>query len=209
MVTAPTDLTESEHRAAASASLDALFAGNQRFISGETLDHRVSEVQRAELAAGQNPMAAVFGCVDSRVPPEVLFDLGLGEVLTIRTAGQALGGAALGSIEFGVRALGLELLVVSGHNGCGAVAAALAPDPLGGPLGDLRAELVERLEASGAPTEPDQASIANVLGTIAELRAMDWLLTPSGHAPVVVGLVHDLATESIAIVDDGGLDLRA
>jgi carbonic anhydrase len=81
--------------------------------------------RRSEVAQGQSPFAIVLGCVDSRVPPELIFDQGLGNLFVIRTAGQVLDRAALGSLEFGVAELQVPLLVVLGHQRCGAVKAAM------------------------------------------------------------------------------------
>jgi len=79
----------------------------------------MSPARRAELAEGQDPGALILGCVDARVPPEVIFDQRLGDLLTIRTAGQALSGGAAGSVEFGTNVLAIPLVVVLGHTECG------------------------------------------------------------------------------------------
>lgn len=105
---------------ALSQTLKRLKDGNLRFVSGKTaLD--VSEVRRTKVAYQHKPFAAVLSCADSRVPPEIIFDQGLGELFVIRTAGAVLDQAVLGSLEFGVAELRLPVLVVLGHSRCGAV----------------------------------------------------------------------------------------
>ncbi|MDY6049998.1 MAG: carbonic anhydrase [Corynebacterium sp.] len=106
---------------------EALAAGNKRFTSNEELLHpNRGAVRRHELTTGQNPYACVFGCSDSRVPPELLFDAGLGDIFSVRTAGETLDLAVLGSLEFAVVALKVKVLVVLAHEKCGAVAATAA-----------------------------------------------------------------------------------
>lgn len=104
-------------------ALQRLLEGNRRFVENKpALDG--SEKRRREVAAGQRPFAAILGCVDSRVPPELIFDQGLGELFVIRAAGEVLDRAVLGSIEFGVAELKIPLLMVLGHKNCGAIKAA-------------------------------------------------------------------------------------
>ena len=86
--------------------------GNKRFMTTNPLYPNLTSERRAEVAKGQNPFAIIFGCVDSRVPPELVFDQGLGDLFVIRTAGQALDDAVLGSIQFGVEKLNIPLVMV-------------------------------------------------------------------------------------------------
>ncbi len=104
-------------------ALDALVRGNRRFAISEPVHPRFDMATRARLASGQRPFAIVLACVDSRVPPELVFDRGLGDLLVIRTAGNVLDEVAMGSIEFGVSVLKSPLLMVLGHDRCGAVEA--------------------------------------------------------------------------------------
>jgi carbonic anhydrase len=196
--------TSDESRARAATSLRDLVAGNRRFADGVPDPRVVTESQREALLAGQHPKAVLLGCVDARVPPEVVLDQTVGDLLAVRTAGQSLAGVALGSIEFGVRVLGLSLVVVLGHTGCGAVLAALSDDHPDGHLGELTGEVADRLtEVVGA--DPVRATGANLQATVAALRAMPTLRTPAGHAPFVVGLLYDMATGLVTVADDGGL----
>lgn len=117
-----------------------LVDGNQRYASGSPAYPQQDAARRESLAGGQQPTAVVFGCGDSRVPVELLFDQGLGDVFVVRTAGQALDDAVLGSLEFGVEPLQVPLLVVLGHSSCGAVGAAMAAAETGEfPSGHVRA----------------------------------------------------------------------
>ena len=103
-----------------------LFAGNRRYVAGETEHPNQSGERRAEVAGGQAPFAIVLGCSDSRVPPEIIFDAGLGDLFVIRVAGNIIDDAVLGSIEYAAVHLGTPLVVALGHAGCGAVTAAVS-----------------------------------------------------------------------------------
>src|SRR3972149_2990070 len=109
----------------ADQALQRLKEGNQRYVSMKPIHPNLSIERRTEVAKGQKPFAIIFECVDSRVPPELVFDRGLGDLFVIRTAGQALDNAGLGSIEFGVEELNIPLVMVLGHEKCGAVAATI------------------------------------------------------------------------------------
>ncbi len=111
---------------------------------------RAGHVRRA-LVVGQHPFAVVLGCVDSRVPPELVFDQGLGDLLTVRSAGEVLDEAVLGSLAYGVLELGVPLIVVLGHQGCGAVAAAVHAAPASGRSPDRRGGHRERPPGPGTP----------------------------------------------------------
>ncbi len=101
-----------------------LVAGNARFVAGRMLHPSQGVEHRAELSAGQAPFAVVFGCSDSRVAAEIVFDQGLGDTFVVRTAGHVIDTTVLGSIEYGVEVLGAPLVVVLAHDQCGAVTAA-------------------------------------------------------------------------------------
>lgn len=111
---------------AADKALARLREGNHRFAAGTRSETNLNLAQRAELAEGQNPFAIIFGCSDSRVPPEIVFDQGLGDLFVIRVAGNIVAPAEVGSIEFAAAELGARLVVVLGHTQCGAVRATLA-----------------------------------------------------------------------------------
>ena len=197
-----TEVVDDRERAA--DALRTLIEGNRRFATGDASAHSIDATTREALLVAQHPIATVLGCVDSRVPPEVVFDQGVGDLLTVRTAGQSLAGVAVGSIEFGVRVLGTPLMVVLGHTGCGAVLASMSDDTPGGHLGDLIGEVGERLtELVGH--DPVRATGANLDATVAALRALGTLCTPSGTHAWVVGILYDMATGKVEVTDDAGL----
>lgn len=107
-------------------ALERLREGNRRFVSGvRSLDTLMSGTRRDELVAGQEPFAVILGCSDSRVPVEIVFDQGLGDLFVIRVAGNVVAASQIGSIEFAAEKFGTRLVVVMGHTRCGAVQATL------------------------------------------------------------------------------------
>ena len=114
-----------EHTPAA-RSLKRLKDGNARFVRGRARFPTVQKEVLAELAKKQQPYATILGCSDSRVPPELIFDAGFGELFIIRVAGNVLGPSILGTLQYAASHLRTQLFVVLGHEGCGAVKAALA-----------------------------------------------------------------------------------
>ena len=106
-----------------SAPLDKLKAGNERFVSGHPVHPDESLNRIKELKKGQTPFAVILSCSDSRIPPELVFDQGLGDVFSIRTAGNIIGDYELGSIEYAIEHLHCKLVVVLGHENCGAIQA--------------------------------------------------------------------------------------
>ncbi|MFG2988117.1 carbonic anhydrase [Streptomyces sp. NPDC048257] len=115
-------------------ALRRLAAGNQRWRTRNQEHPDESASLRRRLVQGQQPFAIVLGCVDSRVPPELVFDQGLGDLLTVRSAGEVLDEAVLGSIAYGVLELHIPLVLVLAHQSCGAVTAAVHADETGEPL---------------------------------------------------------------------------
>jgi carbonic anhydrase len=130
------------------AAWKALKEGNERFVAGKPQHPSQSVEHRASLAAGQSPTAVVFGCGDSRVAAEIIFDQGLGDTFVVRTAGHVIDSAVLGSIEYAVSVLNVPLIVVLGHDSCGAVKATLAAIDDGAVPGGYVRDLVERVTPS-------------------------------------------------------------
>ncbi|MEZ0383501.1 MULTISPECIES: carbonic anhydrase [Mycobacteriaceae] len=126
----------------------ALKEGNERFVAGEPLHPSQDVARRSALAGGQTPTAVVFGCGDSRVAAEIIFDQGLGDMFVVRTAGHVIDSAVLGSIEFGVEVLDVPLIVVLGHDSCGAVKATLTALDDGVVPGGYLRDIVERVTPS-------------------------------------------------------------
>ena len=160
--------------------------GNKRFISGE-FDHaeKVSEKRRRELASGQQPHTILLSCSDSRVSPEIVFDQGLGEVFPIRVAGNVVTSAGIASIEYALEHLGAKLLVVMGHESCGAVKAALNT-PVGKTAGsvnldlllsDMRPYLKESSRHIAADDKKLRApAMANVNGVVCKLLSRSKII---------------------------------
>jgi carbonic anhydrase len=131
-------------------ALDQLQEGNRRFASGAgSLDGAASVLRRAELVTGQEPLAIIVGCSDSRVPAEIVFDQGLGDLFVIRVAGHVVAPSQIGSVEFAAERFGTRLVVVLGHSQCGAVAATLEDlrQP-GGPSSRNVRSIVDRIRPS-------------------------------------------------------------
>src|SRR3954471_16297067 len=110
----------------ATDALARLVAGNERFVRGEARFPTVQKEILADLAKGQNPYATIVGCSDSRVPPELIFDAGFGELFIVRVAGNVISPGVMGTLQYAAVHLHTALFVVLGHEGCGAVQAALA-----------------------------------------------------------------------------------
>ncbi|MCZ4533873.1 carbonic anhydrase [Gordonia terrae] len=122
--------------------------GNNRFVTGESQHPSQGIEDRARLAGGQHPHVALFGCADSRLAAEIIFDQGLGDMFVVRTAGQVIDSAVLGSLEYAVEVLQVPLIVILGHDSCGAVKATLdALDDNQIPGGYIR-DVVERVTPS-------------------------------------------------------------
>jgi carbonic anhydrase len=131
----------------AAEALARLMAGNQRYALHKEQHPDESLARRKELEAGQHPFAVVLGCADSRVSPELLFDQGLGDLFVIRVAGNIVDDAILGSIEYAVEHLGTRLIMVLGHEKCGAVSAAVEGGNATGHLKALLAAIQPSVEA--------------------------------------------------------------
>ncbi len=122
--------------------------GNERFVNGESSHPNQDASRRSSLVENQHPFAVIFGCSDSRLAAEIIFDLGLGDAFVVRTAGQVIDDAVLGSLEYSIGVLSVPLIVVLGHDSCGAVSATKAAVETGQmPTGFIR-DLVERITPS-------------------------------------------------------------
>lgn len=132
-------------------ALDRLMAGNRRFVEGRTQTPRRTLERVRELSAGQSPYAAILGCADSRVPPEILFDEGFGDLFTVRVAGNVATPEEIASLEYAVGVLGSQVVLVLGHTACGAVTAAVDGSAVPGQISSLFQHI--------APNLPDGASV--------------------------------------------------
>ncbi|MEU3430247.1 carbonic anhydrase [Streptomyces gardneri] len=201
-------------RTSPSAALGALLAGNRRFVTGSQEHPNQDAARRAELAPGQEPFAVILGCSDSRLAAEIIFDQGLGDLFVVRTAGHVLGSEVLGSVEYATSVLGCRLVVVLGHDSCGAVAAARAAveDGLSAP-GFVR-DVVERvtpsiLAARAAGLTDDSDIIDGHIRHTADLL-MDRSRVLSEQVETgevaIVGLAYQLAEGSARLVAAHGVD---
>jgi carbonic anhydrase len=185
----------------AEEALLRLQEGNQRYSANKTVDPNQTETRRVELAQGQHPFATILGCVDSRVPPELVFDRGLGDLFVIRTAGQVLDQAVIGSLEFGAAELGIPLLVVLGHEKCGAVKATIETlekhAKAEGSIEFLVEKIAPAVETARQQTGEllDNAVRANVALVVSQLKASP-ILAEAMHAGKlkIVGGRYDLDT---------------
>ena len=118
-------------------ALEKLVAGNDRFVNQKRTKRNQDQNRLTEVAQGQEPFAAILGCADSRVPAEIIFDQGLGDLFVCRVAGNIAPPEEIGSLEFGTLVLGAKVLMVMGHERCGAVKAAIKGGELPGQIGSL------------------------------------------------------------------------
>jgi len=190
--------------------LKRLLEGNQRFMKGEAASPRRGPDDFRPLAEGQRPIAVIVGCSDSRVPPELLFDQGVGDLFVVRVAGNVVKGAGppvKGSIEYGVAELGATLVMVLGHSECGAVKAAIKhledKDALPGAIeplvNSIRPAVVKARGMQGNLL--DNALRANVAIGVETLRDLQPIVAPAvkrGQVKVV-GAMYDLRTGSVAL----------
>ncbi len=190
----------------------ALKEGNERFVAGQPAHPSQSVEHRASLAAGQRPIAVVFGCSDSRVAAEIIFDQGLGDMFVVRTAGHVLDSAVLGSIEYAVAVLEVPLIVVLGHDTCGAVKSTLeALDEGVIPRGYIR-DLVERVTPSVLTgrreglSQVDEIEAHHVRETATQLLTRSTAIlerVPTGEL-AIVGLTYRLADGRVVLRNSVG-----
>jgi carbonic anhydrase len=194
----------------------AIFEGNLRFIEGSPSHPRQDVEHRTELASGQTPFAALFGCSDSRLSAEIIFDVGLGDLFVVRNAGQVIAETILGSLEYSVEVLEVPLIVVLGHDGCGAISATMqASDGKLETSGEYIKNLVERIkptvEASKAlgKGSVDEVTELHIQETITELMGRSELISKAVDQGklVVVGASYKLAQGKVTpIVTHGNIN---
>ena len=186
--------------------------GNERFVAGRPERPNQSVERRASLTAGQHPIAAILGCADSRVAAELLFDQGLGDVFVVRTAGQAIDSAVLGSLEYAVTVLGVQLVVVVGHDSCGAVKAAVGAVDDGAIPGGFVRDVVERVAPSillarrEGSTRIDEFEERHVRETVAQLQSRSTAIAERVAAGTlaIAGVTYHLADGRAALTDHVG-----
>lgn len=187
----------------AAEALRELAAGNRRWRAYRERHPDESPTVRTSLASGQHPFALVLGCIDSRVPPELVFDQGLGDLMTVRSAGEVLDEAVLGSVAYGVLELGIPLVMVLGHQSCGAVKAAVGADLTGERLPAHIQYLADRISPAIDRTKEGDARVdstidANVRAVRAQLAAEpDLAARIAGGGLAVVGARYELTTQLV------------
>jgi carbonic anhydrase len=191
-------------------ALARLKEGNARFVSGHARFPTVQKEVLAELAKGQRPYATILGCSDSRVPPELVFDAGFGELFIIRVAGNVLGPSIMGTLQYAGTHLHTPLFVVLGHEGCGAVEAAIA-EKFHGARHRSRIALLLRnivpaldnLDLTLPPVALLSAAVeANVRWTMRELLESPEGKTRAARGDVkLMGAVYDLATGRVRFLE--------
>ena len=179
----------------AAEAVDMLFAGNRRYVAGEAEHPNQSGERRAEVVGGQMPFAIVLGCSDSRVPPEIIFDAGLGDLFVVRVAGNIVDGVVLGSIEYAAVHLGTPLIVVLGHTSCGAVAAAVSGSDAEGHIPCVLNAIRPAVEKAG--NHPGNL-IDHAIRANAKLAAEQM----TERSSVLAGLVHAGRLQIIAAYYD-------
>ena len=195
----------------ADQALARLIEGNARFVRGEARFPTVQKEILADLAKGQQPYATILGCSDSRVPPELVFDAGFGELFIVRVAGNVISPEVMGTLQYAAVHLRTPLFVVLGHEGCGAVQAALARKDRGAHelerIDLLLTKIVPGLEELNSdvssPARLPAAVEANVRWSMRQL-----LETPEGQQRMaegilkLVGAVYDLSTGRVRFLSD-------
>jgi len=207
-ITATRAVIAAAHEPAVSAgqALQLLLDGNQRFVAGKLEHPNQTPARRAELGKGQHPFAAVLACSDSRTPPEIIFDRGLGDIFTVRVAGNVADQVVIESVGYSVKHLGVRVVMVLGHRRCGAVTAAVKGDEK---TKDEVREIVKELEPAvrasrGMPGDPVENAVReNVKLVVKKLAASGQLsaMVKSGELKIVGG-VYDLDTGTIEMLKD-------
>jgi carbonic anhydrase len=190
------------------AALKLLAEGNERYVANQPRERDFS-AGRASRALGQAPFAAVLGCADSRVAPELAFDQRPGDLFVVRVAGNFLTTEGLASLEFGAAVLGTKLIMVLGHSSCGAVNATVAAlqngNELPGHVADLVRAMKPGIEGEMSQVGPDleqRAVVANVRHNVKRLEQATPILTEllAKKTLRVVGAVYDLPTGKVTLI---------
>ncbi len=195
-----------EPETSADSALAKLMAGNQRYTHHRAQHPDESLARRKALVGTQHPFAVVLGCADSRVPPELLFDQGLGDLFVIRVAGNIVDDAILGSIEYAIEHLGTHLIMVLGHEKCGAVTAAVEGGAAAGHLTGL-VDAIRPIVAAAANTPGDMVHncvIANARNVARQIRQSEPVLREAGERKglKVVAADYALDTGAVTLLDN-------
>jgi carbonic anhydrase len=184
-------------------ALKKLVEGNDRFVNQKRTSRNQGQERLTEVAQGQEPFAAILGCADSRVPGEIVFDQGLGDLFVCRVAGNIATPEEIGSLEFGTLVLGAKIIVVMGHERCGAVKAAIKGGELPGSIGSLikSIDIGSVTLKSEVPGDVDKAAQANVNHQVETLKKSPILSDLIAKDKLkIVGAYYDLDTGKVAIL---------
>ncbi|MBD2335405.1 carbonic anhydrase [Calothrix sp. FACHB-156] len=185
------------------AALKELLDGNNRFVKAKKRYPNQSLKRLQEVAKGQKPFASILGCADSRVPSELVFDQGLGDLFVCRVAGNIAPPEEIGSLEFGSLVLGAKVIMVLGHERCGAVDATIKGASVPGQIGSLLEAIKPGVEkAKGQPGDPlENACKANILVQVEKLKASPVLAGLIKEEKLkIVGGYYDLDTGKVSLV---------
>lgn len=183
-------------------AMQELMAGNRRFVEGRPVGPHRNMARVRDVAAGQTPFAAVLSCADSRVPVEIVFDQGFGDVFVCRAAGNIATPELIASLEFGTLVLGARALVVLGHTSCGAVKATISGEAVPGQISTLYRHIRPAVDRS-ATRELEDVARENVRIQANLLRTASPVLAQliSERKLAVHGGVYDLATGRVTLLD--------
>jgi len=179
------------------AALDALYKGNERFVKGEVMAPNRNMARLKEVAAGQKPFAAFLGCADSRVPIEIVFDQGFGDVFVTRIAGNVADPAIIGSLEFGTEVLGAQVLYVLGHTKCGAVSATMAGSDVPGQISTLYQHIRRAAKESGGDVNKAIARNVEIQAEILKEASPVIAKRIKAGTLLIAGGVYDLDTGKV------------
>ncbi|MCC5615224.1 carbonic anhydrase [Nostoc sp. CHAB 5836] len=184
-------------------ALEELLDGNERFAKRKRRNSNQSYSRLVEVAKGQKPFASILGCADSRVPSEIVFDQGLGDLFVCRVAGNIATPEEIGSLEFGSLVLGSKVIMVVGHERCGAVDAAIKGAQVPGQIGSLLEAIKPSVESSKAESgdQLENACKANILAQVEKLKSSSVLSELIKTEKLkIVGGYYDLDTGKISVV---------
>lgn len=185
-------------------ALKKLEEGNKRYVEAKFTHPNQTKERREEVAKGQHPFAVIVSCSDSRVPPEVIFDQGLGDLFVIRVAGNIVDDAVLGSIEYAIEHLGAKLVVVLGHERCGAVDATVKGGEAPGHIKGLVEAIKPAVEKSKdqAGDKLDNAVKANVAIVVDKIKTSEPIIKEFVHEKhlKIVGARYDLDEGNVTIL---------
>jgi carbonic anhydrase len=196
---------ENDNNMTPDEALEQLMSGNQRFVDGKSLYPNQDAVRLSEVIKEQKPFAAIMCCSDSRVPPEMIFDRGFGDLFVVRDAGEVVTPEQIGSVEFGTLVLGAKVLLVLGHQDCGAVKAAMVGDEVPGQIGSILASIEPAVvDYQGQQEDKNmvkKATEANVLLQLDNLKKSPVLteLIEAGSLKIIGGY-YDFNKRTVSLI---------